>query len=173
MVWKKSQTYSSDRSTSRNSMSSNFCHVLRYARINLNLYIAAGQKKMAPHNFLFPQPYFEHKGMNTAAVNGGWNELLRSCVQICVQDKRKSSYDLFRNCLISKMWSHLGNPTQNISCKSNIYLAHFWHLQHSHPRRIASLFVALLRRNRIARKFSHLSTANITDSGVILVPSHS
>ena len=28
MAWKKSQTYSSDRSTSRNSMFSNFCHVL-------------------------------------------------------------------------------------------------------------------------------------------------
>ena len=35
-------------------------------------------------------------------------ELARSCVQICVQDKRKSSYDCYRNCLIFKEWSHLG-----------------------------------------------------------------
>ena len=35
-------------------------------------------------------------------------ELARSCVQICAQSKRKSSYDLFRNCLIPKVWSHLG-----------------------------------------------------------------
>jgi len=56
---------------------------------------------------------FEHKGMNMAAVNGARNELRRSCVQICVQSKRKSSYDLFRNCLIFKEWSHLDNGTIN------------------------------------------------------------
>ncbi len=39
-------------------------------------------------------------------ASGGRNELARSCVQICVQSKRKSSYDLVRNCLISKEWSH-------------------------------------------------------------------
>ena len=35
MVWKKSQTYFSDRSTSRNSMFSIFCHVLSYCLLNV------------------------------------------------------------------------------------------------------------------------------------------
>lgn len=37
------------------------------------------------------------------------NELARSCVQICVQSKRKSSYERARNCLVFNLWSHLDN----------------------------------------------------------------
>ena len=36
------------------------------------------------------------------------NELARSCVQICVKSKRKSTYESFRKCLIYRLWSHLG-----------------------------------------------------------------
>ena len=46
--------------------------------------------------------------MNIVYAKAARNELARSCVQICVQGKRKSSYDSFRNCLIFKEWSHLG-----------------------------------------------------------------
>ncbi len=46
--------------------------------------------------------------MNMVYAKAARKELARSCVQICVQSKRKSSYDLFRNCLISNKWSHLG-----------------------------------------------------------------
>ena len=72
-----------------------------------------GQKKMVLLKFSFSSAMilnteFEHKGMNMAAVNGARNELRRSCVQICVQSKRKSSYETNRNCLIFKEWSHLG-----------------------------------------------------------------
>ncbi len=68
---------------------------------------------MVPHNFSFSSAMilnteFEHKGMNTKGCWGARNELARSCVQICVQSKRKSSYEEIRNCLILKEWSHLG-----------------------------------------------------------------
>ena len=46
--------------------------------------------------------------MNVVYAKAARNELAQSCVQICVQSKRKSSYDSFRNCLIFRMWSHLG-----------------------------------------------------------------
>ena len=42
--------------------------------------------------------------------------------------------------------------TGKVIIKNQSYLAHFRHLQHSLLRRIAPLFIALLRRNRIARK---------------------
>jgi len=47
-----------------------------YARINLNLYMETGQKKMVLLKFSFSSAMilnteFEHMGMNTAAVNGG------------------------------------------------------------------------------------------------------
>jgi len=63
------------------------------------------KEKALPYYFFLSHSLntkFEHKGMNMAAVNGARNELRRSCVQICVQGKRKSSYDLFRNCFIFK-----------------------------------------------------------------------
>ena len=81
---------------------------------------------MGPHNFLLTRhcrlgwklvdlqflshslnTEFEHKGMNMVYAKAARKELARSCVQICVQSKRKSSYELFRNCLTFRRWSHL------------------------------------------------------------------
>ena len=49
MVWKKSQMFSSDLSTSRNLIFSNFCHVLRYYTEDENgapkqIYLSEGDK---------------------------------------------------------------------------------------------------------------------------------
>ena len=69
--------------------------------------------RLACPRFFFSSAMVWTQNLNTEAwtqraAMGGWNELEPSCVQICVQSKRKSSCDLVRNCLIFKGWSHLG-----------------------------------------------------------------
>ena len=69
-------------------------------------------QRKTSHYYFFSSAMVWTQNLNTrvwtqGATIGACNELARSCVQICVQGKRKSSYDLFRNCLIFKKWSHL------------------------------------------------------------------
>ena len=52
-------------------------------------------------------------------------ELARSCVQICVQSKRKSSYDYARNCLISNLWSHWETPLSEYPYNQRFILGTF------------------------------------------------
>ncbi len=65
-------------------------------------------KKAPPYYFLFLSYglniEFENRSMNTRGCQWRLGWLARSCVQ----GKRKSSYDLIRNCLNFKEWSHLG-----------------------------------------------------------------
>ena len=80
-----------------------------YARINLNQYIQQGLvKRKLGWVVLIGGDNLNTEAWTQGATEMAEMELARSCVQICVQSKRKSSHESTRNCLIFRGWSHMG-----------------------------------------------------------------
>ncbi len=81
------------------------------------------------------------------------NELARSCVQICVQDKRKSSYERARNCLVFNLWSHLYFELQGNLLWDNVFCM----LKIGLGSDEAPLYFIILQRRSYLRlcKFNH------------------